>query len=42
VHNPFVDERLRKERIDAAQHLVDALADTLSKSVRGGCAQYKP
>lgn len=39
--NPYIGEPLRQKRITGAQHMVDALTDTLSKTVPGGCDQYR-
>lgn len=40
--NRFIDESLRVRRVRGAQSMVDALSDTLGKSVRGGCDAYRP
>lgn len=42
THNRFIDDALRAQRIANTRTLIAALEDTLGKSVRSGCAQYKP
>jgi hypothetical protein len=42
THNRFIDDQLRAARVASAQHLIDALTDTLRKSVPAACPRYLP
>lgn len=42
TRNKFIDNRLRKQWIDSDRVLIDALGDTLGKTVHSGCGQYRP
>lgn len=42
LHNKFIDDRLRAQRIAEAKALISALDDTLRRGVTGSCAKYRP